>query len=65
MKIFGKRFRVTHCRSQEENIDELRKLIYEKAKEVHVTRFPYNDFLFYDYDGYNPEDYGQTEELDE
>ena len=50
---------------EKENIDELRKLIYEKAKEVHVTRFPYNDFLFYDYDGYNPEDYGQTEELDE
>lgn len=46
---------------ENENIDELKKLIYEKAKEVHVTRFPYNDFLFYDYDGYDPEDYGLTE----
>lgn len=50
---------------EKENIDELKKMIYEKAKEVHVTRFPYNDFLFYDYDGYDPEDYGQTEELNE
>jgi GTP-binding protein HflX len=31
------------------NIDELRSLIYEKVREIHVTRFPYNDFLFQDY----------------
>lgn len=35
---------------EKENIDELRKLIYEKAKEIHITRFPYNDFLYYDYE---------------
>lgn len=32
------------------NIDELKDKIYEKAKEVHITRFPYNDFLFQKYD---------------
>lgn len=32
------------------NIAELRRLIYEKAKEVHTKRFPYNDFLFQHYD---------------
>lgn len=32
------------------NIDELKRKIYEKAKEVHLTRFPYNDFLFQKYD---------------
>lgn len=32
------------------NIDELKNKIYEKAKEVHITRFPYNDFLFQKYD---------------
>lgn len=32
------------------NIDELKAKIYEKAKEVHLTRFPYNDFLFQKYD---------------
>lgn len=30
-------------------IDELKKLIYERVKEIHVQRFPYNDFLFQDY----------------
>lgn len=32
------------------NIDELKRKLYEKAKEVHLTRFPYNDFLFQTYD---------------
>lgn len=32
------------------NINELKNKIYEKAKEVHITRFPYNDFLFQKYD---------------
>ncbi len=39
------------------NIDELKEKIYEKAKEVHLTRFPYNDFLFQKYD-----DLGQAED---
>lgn len=29
-----------------ENMAEFRKLVYEKVREIHVTRFPYNDFLF-------------------
>ena len=32
------------------NIDELKQKIYDKAKEVHTARFPYNDFLFQKYD---------------
>jgi len=32
------------------NIEELKQKIYEKAKQVHLTRFPYNDFLFQKYD---------------
>lgn len=32
------------------NIDELKQKIYEKAKEIHLTRFPYNDFLYQTYD---------------
>ena len=31
------------------NIVELKKLLYAKVKEIHVTRFPYNDFLFEQY----------------
>lgn len=33
------------------NIDALRELLYERVKEIHVTRFPYNDFLFEQYNG--------------
>lgn len=32
------------------NIDELKKMLYEKAKEIHTARFPYNDFLYQKYD---------------
>lgn len=35
---------------EEDNIEELRELIYEKAKQVHIERYPYNDFLFHDYE---------------
>ena len=36
-----------------ENFNEFRKLVYEKVKEIHTTRFPYNNFL---YDEYTEED---------
>ena len=32
------------------NIEELKTLMYQKVKEIHVKRFPYNDFLYYQYD---------------
>jgi GTP-binding protein HflX len=32
------------------NIDELKDKVYEKAREIHLTRFPYNDFLYQKYD---------------
>ncbi|MDR1813587.1 MAG: GTPase HflX [Tannerella sp.] len=32
------------------NIEELRALMYRRVKEIHVTRFPYNDFLYQHYD---------------
>ncbi|MDR0834666.1 MAG: GTPase HflX [Candidatus Symbiothrix sp.] len=32
-----------------ENIEELKALLYQKVKEIHVERFPYNDFLYQDY----------------
>ena len=35
---------------EKNNIEELKKLLYERVKEIHVTRFPYNDFLFQKYD---------------
>lgn len=32
------------------NIDELKEKIYNKVKEIHIARYPYNDFLFQKYD---------------
>lgn len=32
------------------NIEELKGLLYQKAKEIHTARFPYNDFLYQKYD---------------
>ena len=32
------------------NVDELRQLIYERVKAIHIQRYPYNDFLFQRYD---------------
>jgi len=32
------------------NMEALKEMVYEQVKEIHVTRFPYNDFLFQKYD---------------
>ncbi len=29
-----------------QNIDEFRKIIYNEVKKIHITRYPYDDFLF-------------------
>ena len=31
---------------QKENIDELRSILYNKVRELHVQKYPYNDFLY-------------------
>lgn len=31
---------------KKDNIDELRSLLYEKVKAIHITRYPYDDFLY-------------------
>lgn len=31
------------------NIQQLKDLLYERVKAIHITRFPYNDFLFENY----------------
>lgn len=32
------------------NIDELKNKVYNRVKEIHIERYPYNDFLFQKYD---------------
>jgi GTP-binding protein HflX len=29
-----------------ENLDEFRKRVYQEVRDIHVTRFPYNNFLY-------------------
>ena len=31
---------------EKSNVEELKKLLYSKVREIHVTRFPYNNFLY-------------------
>jgi GTP-binding protein HflX len=32
--------------TQKENSDEFRKIVYDKVKELHIKRYPYNNFLY-------------------
>lgn len=32
------------------NMDAFKTMVYERVKDIHITRFPYNDFLFQKYD---------------
>ena len=31
---------------EKQNIDEFREVIYKKVRELHVQKYPYNDFLW-------------------
>lgn len=35
---------------QKHNIENLKELLYQKIKAIHIERYPYNDFLFQRYD---------------
>ena len=35
---------------EKQNVDELKEMMYNKIKAIHVERYPYNDFLFQKYD---------------
>jgi GTPase len=32
-----------------ENLEEFRERVYEAVRQIHITRFPYNKFLYPDY----------------
>ena len=38
-----------------ENIEDFRKKVYEEVRKIHITRFPYNNFLYPEYDKYTGE----------
>src|SRR5690606_36107357 len=33
-----------------ENLEEFKKRVYEEVRKIHITRFPYNDFLYPEYE---------------
>jgi GTP-binding protein HflX len=33
-----------------ENLEDFKKRVYDEVREIHITRFPYNHFLYPDYD---------------
>lgn len=35
---------------EKQNIEELKEMLYQKVKEIHIKRYPYNDFLFQKYE---------------
>ncbi|MGO3238779.1 MAG: GTPase HflX [Psychroflexus halocasei] len=38
--------------TEKENWEDFKKKVYEAVREIHITRFPYNDFLYPEYDKY-------------
>ncbi len=45
----------------QENIEDFKKKIYEAVRQIHVTRFPYNSFLYPEYDAYLEEEKDEEE----
>lgn len=48
--------------SEKENFEEFRERVYEAVRQIHITRFPYNKFLYPDYkDAVEKEDKDEEE----
>lgn len=43
--------------TEKENIEEFRKKVYEAVRKIHITRYPYNNFLYPEYDKYSEWEY--------
>jgi GTP-binding protein HflX len=35
---------------EKDNLEDFKEMVYESVKEIHITRFPYNDFLYQEFD---------------
>lgn len=49
MSNVGKENALFISATNKENFEEFRERIYEAVREIHITRFPYNKFLYPDY----------------
>jgi GTPase len=41
--------------TNKENFEDFRKVVYDKVREIHVTRFPYNNYLYPDFESVEDE----------
>ena len=49
MHNVGKKNALFISATNKENFEEFREKVYEAVREIHITRFPYNKFLYPDY----------------
>jgi GTP-binding protein HflX len=49
MHSVGERNALFISATNKENFEEFREKVYEAVREIHITRFPYNKFLYPDY----------------
>lgn len=49
MSNVGERNALFISATNKENFEEFREKVYEAVREIHITRFPYNKFLYPDY----------------
>lgn len=49
MSKVGKDLSVFISATEKQNFDELRQKVYEAVRQIHITRFPYNNFLYPEY----------------
>ncbi len=40
---------------EKQNINEMRDILYKRVRQLHVQKYPYNDFLYENYEDYNEE----------
>lgn len=48
--------------TNKENIEEFREKVYESVRQIHITRFPYNKFLYPDYHEANENENSEIED---
>lgn len=49
MNNVGKNKALFISATQKENFEEFKEVVYEAVREIHISRFPYNKFLYPDY----------------
>jgi GTP-binding protein HflX len=49
MSHLGEDHTVFISATEKANFEEFREKVYEAVRKIHITRFPYNNFLYPDY----------------